>query len=217
MELLNVVKARSIWLFDINDLNPRGKSINTELIEWLKGAYGFGKVPSTIYDLDDTKALAFLNGQFQVKDELFLECDLRIYNDGVVADTRSSTKDTDALMKDLLTSAAKEFGLTYKPEIIHTRQYLSELNVRCIRPLQSLHPQLAAFATKLSSLTGSRNNFELTGILFTSESMPTLAMGPFRFERKLGVPLSENRYYSIAPLQTEEHFDLLEELESILV
>ena len=36
MELLNVQKARSVWLFDSNDLNPRGRSIGTDLFEWIK-------------------------------------------------------------------------------------------------------------------------------------------------------------------------------------
>lgn len=39
----------------------------------------------------------------------------------------------------------------------------------------------------------------------------------FQLERTIGVPFSEQRYYSRAPLQTEDHLALLEEFEEILL
>jgi hypothetical protein len=218
MELLNILRARSIWLFDMNDLNPRGKSLFPELIEWLKDNYSFTKVPSSSTDFDDTQALAFLGGHFQAKEEIFISVELRIYTDGLIADTRSSTTDTDAFLKDVLDSAMREFTLTHGSEITRRTLYHSELTVRCDRSLNMLNPKLVSFCEKISSLTSVKNKapFETFGIsCWTNPETPT-GLQQFRLERKLNVPFSENRYYSTAPLQTEDHIALLNEFENIL-
>src|SRR5260370_38575310 len=104
MEVLNVIKARSIRVFDLNDLNPHGKRIIPEIIGWLRERYDFRKVPSSVDDLDDTKALAFLDGGAKSRSGEILAVDLRIYNDGIVADTKASTEHTDAFIDDVLAS-----------------------------------------------------------------------------------------------------------------
>jgi len=214
MELLSVIKARSIWLFDANDLNPRGKRIYPELLSWLKECYNFLKIPSSLDDLDETKALAFLNGSFQTSPENIIGVDLKIYNDGVVVDTRSSTKDNDKFIDEMLSSAAKQFDLVYSPEMIRKRLYLSELNVRCKRTLQDLNPKLKAFTDKISQLVNGE--VELCSIGFWAEQNTPAPLAPFRFERKLNAEFSEHRYYAAAPLQTDDHLKLLDELENIL-
>jgi hypothetical protein len=152
MELLSVIRARSIWLFDFTDLNPLGKRIYPELLGWLKDSYNFSKVPSSSVDLDETKALAFLGGSFQVSPENLIGVDLKLYNDGVVVDTRSSTKDSDEFIHEMLTTAAKQFDLVYSPEMGRKRLYLSELNVRCKSTFQGLNPGLKTFTNKISRL-----------------------------------------------------------------
>ena len=72
-------------------LNPSGRRISTELIEWLKAYYKFSKAPSSPDDIDPTKALAFLDGSFAANASRPIAVDLRMYTDGFVADTRSST------------------------------------------------------------------------------------------------------------------------------
>jgi hypothetical protein len=220
MELLNVAKARSIWLFDLNDLNPRGKHLIPELLDWLREAYAFLKFPASFEDQEaDTKALAFLHGNFQLRDEYFIEADLRIYNDGLVADTRSSTDDTDLFLKDVVESATKEFSLNYQPSLIRKRLYASELNVRCDHALNNLNPKLEKLGRKLSSLAKTNLPapiFELSSIAFWTEPIQGAAGPSFRLERKLNTSLSENRYYSSAPLKTDEHLQLLQDIESLL-
>jgi len=215
MELLSVIKARSIWLFDGNDLNPRGKRIHPELLGWLKDTYRFSRVPSSIDDLDETKALAFINGSFQISPENIISVDLKVYNDGVVVDTRSSTKASDEFIDEMLTSMINQFDLAHSPEIIRKRLYLSELNVRCKGSLPSLNPKLKPFADKISRLVNAE--VELCSIGFWPGQKTTAPFSPFRFERKLNAEFSENRYYAAAPLQTDDHFELLNELETILV
>ena len=223
MELLSVMGARSMWFIDPLDLNPRGKSLFPDIIHWLKDTYKFAKVPSDMNDVDDTKGLAFSNGTFKTIGGNSIAVSLTFYNDGFKGDTCSSTKDTDAFLGDALASAATQFGLSYTPEMVRKKLYQSQLNVRCNRPLVVLNPELKTFCDKLSSLTIQRDPspiFELSGLRFWTETtvLSGLAVNiaDFRFERKLTFPFSENRYFSVAPFDTDNHLSILQELESIL-
>ena len=65
MKVLNVVAARSTWLFDVADLNPKGKSLFPELIDWLKDNYHFKKAPESAPKEDDNNGLAGEHPPFQ--------------------------------------------------------------------------------------------------------------------------------------------------------
>lgn len=219
MQLLNVASARSTWLFDVNDLNPRGKSVMDELIQWLKDAYHFEKAPSSPTDLDDTKGWAFKRGTFQARDEIFLAVELTIYTDGIIANTWSSTRDTDAFIEDVLESAVKKFALTFKPEMVRVKSHLSEITVRLDQQLSNLNVRLNEFAANLTECADPQGAppFQIGGLSFWADtSNLAFKIAPFTIERKVGAPFSENRYYSKAPLHTDDHIRLIGELEEIL-
>jgi len=219
MKLISVTGARSIWLFDINDLNPRGKDVNAELLGFLKDAYFFAKVPKSPTDLDaQKKCLKFEGGRFQIKEEIYISVNLEIYNDGFVADSRSSTRDTDLFVEDLLSLSTKEFSLAYDPSMIRTKMHVSELTIRMDAVLFDLNPKLAGFANTISAMCGLQiPPFECSSLGFSTDlSVSHLKPSAFVLERKLGAPFTESRYYSKAPVHTDEHQELLAELEHIL-
>src|SRR5437588_11746610 len=99
MKLIHVQKARSIWLFDWRDLNPRGKDITEELIDWIKDSYQFATAPDAqsahlavpptgpVSSTQAPEGLVFQRGHFQVREELFIEISsLSIFADGIVID-----------------------------------------------------------------------------------------------------------------------------------
>lgn len=215
MEISNVIKARSIWLFDINELNPSGRSLGPEFLFWLKNHYNFSKAPSSINEVDDTKALAFFGGRFEFTAEDSVDVDFKLYNDGVVADTRRSTKASDQFIENLLSAAAKLYKLNYGPDIVRRKLYLSELNLKSDRHLETTCAGFKLFGDKLSDALGRK--FELSSVAWWTDPETPNRNVQFRFERKLGAAFSEQRYYSSAPMQTEDHLKLLLELENILV
>jgi hypothetical protein len=212
MELLNVVTARAVWLFDINELNPGGKSVFSDLLDWLKESYGFEKFPSSVTDVDESKALSFSRGTFQVREEIFVDLQLKIYNDGLIADTWSSTRHSEAFLADALESVSREFNLAYRPEIVRKKNYLSEVNVRSTMNLLDVNPKLAEFSQEISRL--ANYEFEFAGISFwPRQSIPPGTTPAFSFERKTNSDRDEHKYFSRAPIHTDEHLKLLEELE----
>jgi len=218
MELLNVIAARSVWLFDIAELNPRGKALFPDLFDWLKDSYNFQKVPSSLTDVDDTKAFVFSTGQYQAKEEIFVGVELKIYNDGLIANTQSSTRDTDRFLEDVLISASAEFSLNFRPEMIQKKLYVSELNV--FSQKNFVHPGLEKFGTKISQATSSNGHveFEFGGVSFwPRQSFPPLPVSAFHFERKLNTDRDHQKYFSRAPLQTDIHLQLLADFEAELM
>jgi hypothetical protein len=217
MRVLNRVSGSSTWLFEVADLNPKGKSIFPDILEWLKDTYSFKKAPESVTDLDENKGLTFENGEFQAKEEVFVTVQLKLFNDGLVARTSSSTEDADKFLDNVVQSAAAEFSLTFDPGMVRRRLYLSELIVRMDTPLENLNPKLVAFAEKLSSLFEEKKQWEVGGISFWTDSTYAVTkISPFSLERKINAPFDENRFYSKAALQSEQHISMLKELEDIL-
>lgn len=212
MELLNVVTARTIWLFDMNEINPTGKNVFPELIEWLKDQYHFEKYPSSVTDVDDSKGLAFSRGQFQAREEIFIAVELKIYTDGLVANTWSSTRDSDAFLVDVVDSAKRDFSLAFHANDVR-KLYLSEVNVRSSINLPSLNPKLIEFSDKISKLTN--HDFEFAGVSFwPRQSHPANNIPAFCLERKVKTDGAENKYYSRASFHTDNHLKIIEEMES---
>jgi hypothetical protein len=219
MKFLSVLNARSVWLFDTADLNPRGKHIFPANVEWLKENYGFVKLPANIGDVDKNGGLLFQSGSFQTKTgDLVSITEMAIYNDGIIVNSRSSTKDTDEFLEDALTRLAKEFDLPYSPEMIRVKQYLSELRFQLEYPLSNLNRHLQAFSLKVSSLRSDLPPFEFTGLSFgvDTTTLPTKPSG-FVIERQINTAFAENRYYSKAPLHTDAHIKILEDFETDLL
>lgn len=217
MELLSINTAKAIWILSVNDLNPRGKNLDG-LLKWLTSKYKFEQYPASSYLEDQSKGYVFSAGSFprgsHKDDNIYV--DVTIFNDGFVANTRSSTKDSDDFLSEALTLATAEFHLAYRPEMIRKKLYLSELEVKMDKSLNLINPKLKAFTERISSLQGSvpQISYECSSIIFLPDpSVQQWRPSNFVLERKLNVPISENRYYSVAPFHTEDHLELLKLFE----
>jgi hypothetical protein len=231
MELLTVLNAKSIWQIETKHLNPRGRNIESELTEWLKKRYQFQKYPS-LPIADPDKGLEFGGGTFEAegpdkkKEKYYV--DLTVFNDGLIANTRASTKITDQFLLQALTFASVALDLVFKVEMISKALYLSELEVRLTKPLWSLSPPLKQFAEKLRKAypiervgdivpkSGSKIEFAFASVAFWPDpSMSKWRPSPFQIERRLNAE-SGDIYYSRSPHETEAHIRLLEEFEDML-
>jgi hypothetical protein len=217
MKVLNYVAARAIWLFDVADLNPKGKSLFPDVLEWIKDIYHFEEAPTSLPPTTENKGLEFKKGEFQTQEEMFVNVELTIWNDGLVANSSRTTEDTDRFLADFLRNASAEFSLSFDLAMIRKRLYTSELNVRLDQSLSNLNPRLAAFAEKLSALMPDVQPFSIGSVGFwTDSTFMVTKTPPFAIERKLNAPFAENRFYTKAPVQTTQHTEMLAEFEDIL-
>jgi hypothetical protein len=215
MKLLSVNLARSIWLGPMSDLNPRGINLASVLIPFLISTYKFKRFPSLQDVTDPSKEWKFQDGEYKVDNDSPIKIELTIHSDGVVADTRSSTVNSDAFLEEAWTKFSELFKMPSHQSILKRRLYISQVFVNTDKDLQLLNPKLSPICEYLS---GEHQNrvFRLGGISFWPDQTVKFNPISFTFERTINVPFSENRYYSAAPLQTDQHLDLLDKLEGIL-
>ncbi len=218
MKLLSVNLAKSIWVGRTQDFNPRGINLYPIITPLLIEFYKFVKVPSAIEALDDSKGIIYGAGEFINKEGIPIFVSLTILPGALVADTRSSTKDSDDFLDDLLTRISEELKLPHYKDVITGKNYVSQLHVKTEKPLLSINPALKEITDYLTENVSDMGtvHFEVGGIHFWPEQTILLKPGVFIFERMLNVPFAEESYYSGAPLQTDKHLELLNKLEKIL-
>jgi hypothetical protein len=219
MQLISVSLARSIWLFDVNDLNPTGKSFVPDLLLWLGEKYSFQTFPKSIAEMDpEKKGFLFKTGEFQSVDGPVM-INLSLYTDGFVAETWSSTENGDAFLEEVLRSATGKYGLTYRPDMIRTKQYISEIVIQLDHALGQINQKMARFCETLNGIFARHRlaPFEVTGMMFGQDVLATAYKPPgLVIERKVGAPFTANRFWSKSPFTTSEHLFALEEFEKLL-
>jgi len=198
MRLAKIQLARAIWLFDPQEINPRGFSASL-LDDKLANRYGFKR--------DSASRHKFLDGTF-VFDGSNFDIGLEVHNDGMVADSRHSTSISDLFIMDVLTWLSQEL----KGQIprIRKRIYKSEAILYASRGLSGVSPALDRLAALVASVAGEPQ--ELSAVVFGSSNSAVT----FTFERKVNEPLEDNVFYSSASVPTEQHFQLLDAIEKMI-
>jgi hypothetical protein len=217
MKLHSVQLARTVWLFDLADFNPKGLNL-WPVCEWLTTKYGFSGYPKNLLDLSPEKTLAFRFGSFVNSSGENVLVSLTIFNNGLAAEASSSTNDSDEFLQQAAGEISKEFGLVVPPSV--GRAHVSQVEVESPHfSLAGLNPELVKFAKMLSrtvaTTDGKPRDFDF-GVfqLWTADTNPATSPAYFRFERKIGLPPSSNRYFSQAALKTQEHLAFLEAFEN---
>jgi hypothetical protein len=213
MKLISVQLARSTWLADVNEFNPRGLNLFAALVPALIENYKFKVYPKETDDFQN--GMRFSKGEYVNKSGEPLMVELTIFNDGVVADTNASTQDCDEFLVDI-TESLPGLGLSFDPDMIRRRIYLSQLLVKGSPQLNAISQKLNAFGKQLSEAVGHNSHFEFSAFEFWPDQTQVLRPANFSFQRKAGGPFSSDRYWSQAPLPTDKHLELLNELETLL-
>jgi hypothetical protein len=210
MTLLNIRTARAIWILDSRDLNPRGADMAPLLIA-IKDRYKFQASPKPGEEFDQASGIVFSNGSFSGN----IITKATIFADGIVVETAQSTDLSEQFLADALQFLSTQFGLIYSPEMVQRKIYLSEVIVKAEKNLNQFFAPMGVIAQQLSQFTGL--SFEPFGFRFGIDTtMSTARPSLFTFEREVQKPFNQNRYYSSAPLPTNNHLELLNKLETLL-
>jgi hypothetical protein len=200
-------------------MNPTGISLPL-VFKQLAERYQFSQVPKHPSDLDEQKSLAFQAGTFVNSKKLPIGIGLRIYNNGVAADSYSSTDDCIEFLRDLRAWAVDSLGLIIPEPSETNRGYLSNVEVESNISLNALNPKLDPFVKYLQSkaklLDAKPRTLQVTSIAcWAEDALNLMSHTGFRFERKIGASFASNRYFSAAALSTPDHLKALEVFEGI--
>lgn len=147
--------------------------------------------------------------------------EVELYNDGVIIRSPTATEHIDAFLDDLFRwlKADLDYELTEKPRI--RKVYQSEMVIGVDSDLDSLLTPLKSIASKITKIVSRETQFShpyaTVGFLCAFDPAFDTAATPgvFRLERKLNQKFEENIYYSMAPMTTNSHIGLLEEIEKL--
>jgi hypothetical protein len=215
MQVAAVILARLVAFLETIDLNPRGRMYFPSMVPALAARYGFVKFPQKLEDFDESKGITFEGGRFQ---DVTIQR-IQIFSHVLVAETASSTADSERMLEDALVWGAETFGLLYRPGMIKRRAYVSQLTFYSESILPRLNPVLSRVAQKLNTRVPQFFGYDLKyrpsafAISYDPLEIKNGA-AQFSIEARTEVPYAENKYFSTAPLPTDEHIELLQTLEA---
>lgn len=209
METVKVTLGRAVWLFDTQEINPRGAALFPDLYLAFGKRYQFAVLPKS-EEIHAGGSMYFKSGKFLFGAENIV-VDFELHNDGLVANTRHSTEGADAFLQDVLDWCSEQLGVKYRSSLVNKKTHRSELIV-------SMNPKLDAISVKLEEFAGlvtpiSATPATVMGLQFGSQSVPAA----FGIERRAGnVSLEENQYLTNAWTTTTLHLELLRKFERLL-
>jgi len=217
MDLSAILLARVFGFVDMNDLNPRGKIYLHEIVPTVVEEFQFQSYPQKREEFDENKGVVFLLGKWA---GINIE-KLTIYGNGLMIDTRSSTDDSSRLLEELLTWAAQQFGTEYKQGMISKRRYLSQLTFYSNAPLLVPATAISRLSERVSQSVKSILGDSLPYLpnrldLHFDHSEENRPIAPFTIQRRGQAAFSENKYFSEAPMPTNQHWELLQAYETDL-
>lgn len=218
MELLSIIRARAIWLFPLIDSNPRGQYM-MPAVPALKERYSFASAPGDIVGAAKRGDGLVLDEGVFTHNGRDLAVSMTIYQDGVVADTRSSTDDSESFLQDVLKFMHDTYNTVPADRLTINKAYASEVYVRCEKSLNFINPFFNIACAELSKAaqTPMPATFEVFGFSIGPDPVSPFKPAHFKLERAGGVPFTQNRYYSFSPTSTAAHLELLDRIERAML
>jgi len=214
MRINAVVKARLLAFVEIASLNPKGRVFFPNIVAPIVERFNFQVFPSKPGDFDETKGVSFSSGNF---DGINVP-QLTIFNNGFLIDTEADTSESERILMATLEWAKKEIGITFSPEMIYRRRYLSDLLFHTDTPILHAFTPMENLRNNLMDMTqtvlGERMEYSPTRFDMDFERHQRQApIAPLTIQRRTDFAFSDNQYYSEAPLPTELHWELLVRFE----
>jgi hypothetical protein len=214
MQLAALTLARYVVFIEPADLNPRGRVHFPDLAAALVDRFGFLKFPQKLEEFDEAKGVLFDSGRAGHITGLRFQ----IFNNVLVVECASSTEDAEKILEETLVWASERFGLLYKPSMIKRKAYVSQLTFYSDMHLGALNPALIKLSEKLThrvpQFIGHTLVYQPSGIVIGYDALTTkVTTANFTIERRADTPFSDRKYFSTAPLPTQEHIAALNEFE----
>ncbi len=221
MESFSVIRASAFralkpWLFD--------KIIPLELISAVKQQYQFLKP-----DVAASNApIDFQAGKFEYDGkvtsiEQFVVAYVGNRATSLGASTRISSDASESFLEKVIEWAAREYGLDTK-EVL-PRAYFSQVEFVLSKPLSEHFAKLGEMGGAITSFVQSYGlkdcplyefgGFSMHFDLVENDDLKPNPQ-PFAIERRVGSSYEERKYFSQAPLRTQDHKAILERLERLL-
>jgi hypothetical protein len=218
MDIRQILLARTIQFFKIGS-----PGYLPEIAQKIKERYEFVVSPRS-EDLlsqspDATKAAEFKHGRVKnIEGRSVIIQQLAVFPDGIVADTTTSTEDSDLFISDLYTWAQGELSADVK---LGHRRYISNLEFQTTNPLEIYAPIFGSIGNAVTKLLSDYGldvaPYQFSKLTLNIDEIGAVPPQPaaFQLERRAKVAFKENMWFSQAPLKTKDHIKVLQDLEKV--
>lgn len=220
MKIVAVDGGRILDLVPTEEFRSPAGTYFPQLIGAIAAKYEFLTVPTNFAEA--VKAgLKFEHGRAVIDGQQITIKELGIYSDGIICDAYD-TRYADLVLDDFTAWAPEALGTKERISPVR-RTYTSA--IVCIFE-KSVESGLGKFSNLCEMLSRSLNdsygwdytfNLFRLGFNVDPKTIPHLRSTNFVLERRAETLYTENRYFSVAPLKTETHIDLLKRIESELL
>ena len=219
MKIVGLEYGRLALLVDLLELGGGGGMHATEMVAAVCARYKFAVPPKIGTQAEPQSVLRFEHGRAPNEKGIAL---FEVHPQGLVAQA-SDTETADDFLRDVLIFAKQHFGAK-EPGPLSTTIYTSALVAEFKVDLSGL---IAGWSTITSLLGGElKARYGVTAPVEVhrltlrpdpERMTPRLSglLSDFTLERRTFVPYAAQRYYSIAPLPTDKHVELLTKLEKL--
>ena len=213
MEMISVNKSSVLKLCLLTKVD--GYIHTPALIDIVRTRFNFEQIPDKSDDLN--RGIEFLNGAI---DGVTVE-KLGLYSDGVILESRSPTKSLDLAFAELTAWAETDLGLKMIETHNISKLYESDITVHSDGNIVNLGRRIEKICKLLSAGLMKISNIDAdpTSVGFSISpdinKLPGLKPSAFRVDRQAGADFARNLFRSGAPLTTDLHLELLQELETL--
>ncbi len=194
-----------------------------ETVDLVRKTYNFVSCPVVAPGAPLPPVQVYSGGKFENDGHSFAITQLVMATDGDIA-VAGNTNHAEIFLDHLVNLLNKEFGYKIQTENL-AKSYRSDLVVEFEKSLEEANPIISKIQSIVQIYgTKRRNPRYLTRINFAENIGVTVASAvdgventEFLIERRAGHPMEANRYYSSAPMKTEDHILALEEIEKALL
>lgn len=218
MKISSVMRAQSMRTLRPRIFDPFS---GHTLVEEIQEQYHFKQVP-TPQDITNGVPSNFIFGKVRKGDEDIPIEGMSVTYFGtfatvVTAWTRTSTDDADFFLKSVSDWMTRKHQLDLTPTM--PTNYFSQLEVILDKTLLQRLVGLQQFGTAVGALLRHYGfhkypDFEPSGFSLNFDgTKPDRYASAFSLERRVGTPFEDNKYFTQAPLRTDDHIEILKQIE----
>jgi len=221
MDIRQVLLARAIQFFRIGS-----PGYLPEIAQKIKDRYEFvvspkneDLLPPSPEAAGQPKGAEFRHGRMKnAEGRAVIIQQLSVFQDGLVADTTTSTEDSDLFLRDLTEWSESEISARV---ILGRRLYVSHLEFQTAVPLEIYAPSFGSVGNEVTALLHGYGleaaPYQFSVVTLNIDHIGTVPPqpAPFHLERRANVPFKDNMWFSQAPLKTKDHIKVLYNLEKV--
>ena len=216
---MNIVAFSSgsfIALFPLEAFTPLSGLNERRTVDAIRERYEFVSSPdmsSSRAELEQT-GIVFEGGVHETAAGQVAINRLSVHNDGVVVRS-NKTEYAEAFFNDVTSWLTEENGCR---QVRKKPLYVSEIVVDFEAPVANMINNYNEIVNLLLSHVGTRREVKaaaFSALSFEFVTKDSMAAAKFLIERRVGTTVDDERYFCSAPLTTEHHLEVLQEIERL--